>query len=415
MPGPEGTGGGLWVMLGNSVLLALREIRRNLMRALLTVLGIVIGVASVITMVTLGQGATKMVTQQITSLGSNLVMMRPGQRLGPGRDSAGAPNFKLADIELLQSQLPALRSVTPVVTSTVTVVAGSQNWSTSVNGTYASWFSAGNWRLAAGRVFTEEEQHAGKAVCVIGNTIRKKLFEGHSPLGAELRVKSFSCEVVGVLVAKGQAAMGMDQDDVVVLPLLTAQRRLTGSSDIGMIMLSLAESTSVDRVLAQVRALMREQRKLAETQDDNFHLMDPRQLIQMLSGTIGTMTALLGAVAAVSLLVGGIGIMNIMLVSVTERTREIGIRIAIGARESEVLLQFLVEAVALSAWGGLAGIVFGLLTCLALTTAMNMPFLFNPGINLLALGVSAAIGVIFGYLPARRAARLDPIEALRHE
>ncbi len=403
-------------MLLNALLLALRAIRRNLMRSFLTVLGVVIGVAAVITMVTLGNGATRMVSDQISSLGSNLLILRPGQQLGPGRDSAGAANFKLADVEAIETQVPALKAVAPVVGSKVTLVAGNQNWQSQVNGTSNAYFIAGNWQIASGRKFADEEEVAGKAVCIIGATVKKQLFPRGSPLGDELRVKNFTCEVIGVLQGKGQGAMGQDQDDVVLMPVRTAQRRLTGNvNDVSMLMLSLRDGVTADPVMDQIRKLMRERRKLAENADDDFHVMDTKQIAETLSGTIRTMTGMLGAVAAVSLLVGGIGIMNIMLVSVTERTREIGIRLAIGALAHEVLLQFLIEAVALSALGGLIGIVLALFVCLGLTALMHMPFLFNPGINLLAFVFSAAIGIVFGYMPARRAARLDPIVALRFE
>ena len=403
-------------MLLNALLLALRAIRRNLMRSFLTVLGVVIGVAAVITMVTLGNGATRMVSDQISSLGSNLLILRPGQQLGPGRDSAGAANFKLADVEAIQAQVPALKAVAPVVGSKVTLVAGNQNWQSQVNGTSNAYFVAGNWTLAAGRQFEDDEEAAGKAVCIIGATVKKQLFPKGSPIGDELRVKNFSCEIIGVLQGKGQGAMGQDQDDIVLIPVRTAQRRLTGNvNDISMLMLSLRDGVAADPVMEQIRKLMRERRKLSENADDDFNVMDTKQIAETLSGTIRTMTGLLGAVAAVSLLVGGIGIMNIMLVSVTERTREIGIRLAIGALEHEVLLQFLIEAVALSALGGLVGIVLALVVCLGLTTLMHMPFLFNPGINLLAFVFSGAIGIVFGYMPARRAASLDPIVALRFE
>ena len=402
-------------MFLNALLLALREIRRNLLRSFLTVLGIVIGVGAVITMVTLGNGATRMVSDQISSLGSNLLMVMPGQRLGPGRDSAGAPKFKIGDIEAIQQQVNGLKAVAPVVGSPVTLVVGTQNWSSTVNGTSNDYFISGNWKIAAGRQFNDDEERAGKAVCVIGNTVRKELFGAGNPVGSSIRVKTFDCEVIGLLVAKGQGGMGQDQDDTVLMPLRTAQRRLTGTLDIGNIMVSLKDSTNSTVAIAQIRSLLRERRKLAENADDNFNVMDTTQIAETLSGAIGTMTALLGAVAAVSLLVGGIGIMNIMLVSVTERTREIGIRLAIGALENEVLWQFLIEAVVLSAFGGLVGIALAFVACLGLSTLMHMPFLFNPAINLTAFGFSAAIGVIFGYVPARRAARLDPIEALRHE
>jgi putative ABC transport system permease protein len=402
-------------VLLNAFLLALREMRRNLMRSFLTVLGIVIGVAAVVTMVTLGNGATRAVSDQISSLGSNLVMIRSGQRLGPGRDSAGAPVFKRADADALRGQINGLEEVVPVAGTSVTVVAGNNNWSTTVSGTTNGYLKAGNWRIAGGREFLEEEERAGKAVCIIGATVKRELFGARSPLGDEIRVKSFACQVVGLLAAKGQGAMGMDQDDTVLMPLVTVQRRLTGNQDVSSLMVSLRDGTNAQSVMQQIRSLLRERRKLAENEDDNFNVMDTKQIAETLSGTIRTMTGLLGAVAAVSLLVGGIGIMNIMLVSVTERTREIGIRLAIGALEHEVLLQFLIESVVLSACGGLIGIILALLACLALSTLLSMPFLFNTNINLLAFLFSAAIGVLFGYMPARRAARLDPIQALRHE
>ncbi len=366
-------------------------------------------------MVTLGNGATRMVSDQISSLGSNLLMLRPGQQLGPGRNSAGAANFKLADAEAIRQQIPSLKAVAPVVGSRVTLVAAGQNWSSQVNGTTNAYFVAGNWKLAAGRVFEADEEAIGKSACVVGNTVRKQLFGSGSPLGAELRVKNFACEVVGLLAAKGQGAMGQDQDDMVLMPISTMQRRLTGNQDVSTIMLSMRDSANSSQVMEQIRRLMRERRKLADNEDDDFNVMDTKQIAETLSGTVRTMTGLLGAVAAVSLLVGGIGIMNIMLVSVTERTREIGIRLAIGALENEVLLQFLIEAVVLSALGGLVGIALAFLACLALTSLMSMPFLFNPGVNILAFAFSAVIGVVFGYMPARKAASLDPIVALRYE
>jgi len=402
-------------VLLSALLLALREIRRNLMRSFLTVLGIVIGVAAVITMVTLGNGATRMVSDQISSLGSNLLMLRPGQRLGPGRDSAGSPSFRKADVEAIRSQVSSLQVVAPVAGSSVTLVAGNNNWSASINGTTNAYLIAGNWKLAAGREFLDDEERAGKAVCIIGATVKKELFGSRNPLGDEIRVKTFTCQVIGLLASKGQGAMGMDQDDIVLMPISTVQRRLTGTQDIPTMMIALQNGADTPAVMAQIRSLLRERRKLAENEADNFNIMDTRQIAETLSGTIRTMTGLLGAVAAVSLLVGGIGIMNIMLVSVTERTREIGIRLAIGALENEVLLQFLIEAVVLSAFGGLVGIALAFVTCIGLSSLMHMPFLFNPGINLLSFCFSAAIGVVFGYFPARRAAQLDPIDALRHE
>ena len=403
------------MMLWNAVLLALREIRRNLMRSFLTVLGIVIGVSAVITMVTLGNGATRAVSEQIASLGSNLLIIRPGQHLGPGRDSAGAAAFRAADVEALRSQVAGLAAVVPVSSKSVTLVAMSRNWSSGVTGTSRDWFATGKWQVAAGRIFNEAEERAGAAVCVIGDTLRRELFGGQDPVGRQIRVKQFSCEVIGLLASKGQSTMGNDQDDLVVMPLRTVQRRLAGSVDVGSLMISVRDDGAMDAAKEQITWLMRERRHIGPGDNDDFSVMDTRQIAETLSGTTRVMTGLLGAVAAVSLLVGGIGIMNIMLVSVTERTREIGIRLAIGALEREVLLQFLVEAVALASLGGLAGIVLATLASMGGAALMHVPYLFNPGINLLSFGFSAAIGVVFGYVPAQRAARLDPIEALRHE
>ena len=402
-------------MFWSSVLLALRAIRRNLLRSFLTILGIVIGVGAVITMVTLGNGATRAVSDQISSLGSNLIMVRPGQRLGPGRDSAGAPRFKASDAEAIAAQISSINAVAPVANKSVTVVYAARNWSTTVTGSTDAYFTVGNWQLADGRVFTKAEQRAGKAVCVIGATVRKELFGDRPPLGDELRIKNFACEVIGLLQSKGQSAMGMDQDDIIVIPLRTLQRRLTGSQDVNTLMVSAQDSGDTDRIMADLRLLMRERRKIVANEDDNFSILDTRQIAEAMTGTTKVLTMLLGAVAAVSLLVGGIGIMNIMLVSVTERTREIGIRLAIGALEREVLLQFLIEAVALSSLGGVVGITLATLASIGLAKVMQVPYVFDPGINLLSFLFSAAIGVIFGYFPARRAARLDPIDALRHE
>jgi putative ABC transport system permease protein len=332
-------------MLWNTLLLALRAIRRNLMRSFLTILGIVIGVAAVITMVTLGNGATKSVSDQISSMGSNLLMVIPGQRFGPG--SEGAPNFKSADVEAIRNQITGAESVAPIVNKTVTAVNQAKNWSTVVSGSNNDYFQTGNWQLASGRIFSETEERAGKAVCVLGESVREKLFGRQNPVGSEIRIKQFACEVVGLLKAKGQSAMGSDQDDTVIMPLRTVQRRLSGSQDISRLSISVKEGASIDAVKKQLTLLMRERRSIGENEEDDFRVMDTRQLAETLTSTTKILTMLLGAVAAVSLLVGGIGIMNIMLVSVTERTREIGIRLAIGALEREVLLQFLIEAVVL--------------------------------------------------------------------
>ena len=400
-------------MLWNTLLLSLRAITRNVLRSFLTILGVVIGVAAVITMVTLGKGATRSVSDQISSMGSNLLMLRPGQRFGPGADVA--PNFKLADVEAIRAQITTIDAVAPVASLSVTAVYQARNWSTMVTGSTNDHFRAGNWEIVSGRDFTETEERSGRAVCVIGESVRANLFGSQNPVGSDIRIKQFSCEVVGLLKAKGQSAMGSDQDDTVVMPLRTVQRRLTGSQDVSRLTVSVREGASIDAAKEQLVLLMRERRNIAENEDDNFRVMDTRQIAETLTGTTRILTMLLGAVAAVSLLVGGIGIMNIMLVSVTERTREIGIRLAIGALEHEVLLQFLIEAVVLSSLGGAIGIALATAASMALAGVMNVPYLFDPAINLLSFVFSAAIGVIFGYFPARRAARLDPIEALRHE
>ena len=402
-------------MLWNTLLLALREIRRNLTRSFLTVLGILIGVAAVITMVTLGNGATVAVSAQISSLGSNLLMVRPGQRLGASRDTAGASAFKLADASAIESEVSQLNSVAQVVSRTVTVVHLASNWSTSVVGSSNAYFSVGNWKIVDGRIFSDAELQTGKTVCVLGETTSNKLFGSENPVGGTIRIKQFSCEVIGLLAAKGQSSMGRDQDDTIVMPLRTVQRRLTGNQDVGMLLVSVQDGASTSQAKQQIEVLMRERRRIAANQEDDFNVLDTREIAEMLSSTTRVLTLLLGAVAAVSLLVGGVGIMNIMLVSVTERTREIGIRLAVGALEREVLLQFLIEAVVLSSIGGLLGMMLATVASIVLANLLAVPYVFGLQINLLAFLFSAAIGVIFGYFPARRAAHMDPIEALRHE
>ena len=400
-------------MLFNTLLLALRSIRRNLMRSFLTILGIVIGVSAVITMVTLGNGATMAVQNQISGLGTNLLQVRPGQRMGPG--SGGAPSFKDVDADAIAQQIGGIQAVAPEGRTGGTVVAGGRNWTTSIIGSTNAWLETGNWVVRLGREFTDDELRAGAAVCLIGETLRRELLGNGDAVGGQLRVRQMSCEIIGVLGSKGQGAFGNDQDEVVLLPLKTLQRRVTGSTRVQTLLVSMQDGSDPDRVKASLTQLLRERRKLADADEDNFNVLDTKQLADTLSGTTKVMTMLLGAVAAVSLLVGGIGIMNIMLVSVTERTREIGVRLAIGALEHEVLLQFLIEAVVLSSFGGLVGIVLATAASVGLSSLMELPYTFQWGINVLSFVFSAAIGVVFGYVPARRAARLDPIEALRHE
>jgi len=401
-------------MLANALLLALRELRRNVMRSFLTMLGIIIGVASVIILVTLGGGASKQVTEQISSLGSNLVMIVPGKRMGPGQSSGSAP-FKLADAEAIEREIPSLQAVAPAASSAMPAIYANENWSTTITGSTDQYFTVSNRLIAEGRAFTQAESRSGVAVCVIGETVRNKLFGGLDPIGSRIRLKTLSCEVIGLLQPKGQSTMGQDQDDIIIVPLRTFQRRIAGNEDVSIIQVSVKDGVSTDMIKTELGRLMRVRRHLSSTEDDNFNVMDMKEISTMLSSTTHVLTGLLGAVAAVSLLVGGIGIMNIMLVSVTERTREIGTRLAIGALEWEVLLQFLVEAVVLASFGGLVGITFALTVSYGLAGLLNIPFVFNAPIVFVAFLFSGAIGVVFGYFPARKAARLDPIEALRHE
>jgi len=402
-------------MLGTTLILAFREIQRHLLRSFLTTLGIVIGVAAVITMVTLGNGATAAVKKQISSLGSNILSVRPGQRMGPGSEGEAPPPFKNEDLDAIRDQVAGVRAVAGQAQTTVTAVRNAQNWSTTVNGTTNDFLEAQQWMLASGRRFTDAEEQAGKSVCIIGNTVRANLFQGVDPIGQRLRVKDVSCTVIGLLATRGQGGFGNDQDDTIIMPLKMVQRRFTGNRDLRSIMVAVDDDYDTTVVQSALTSLLRERRHLTDDQPDNFSIFDTRQISEAISGSTKIMTGLLGAVAAVSLVVGGIGIMNIMLVSVTERTREIGIRLAIGALANEVLLQFLVEAVVLSSLGGILGVVLALIATVSLAPVMGVPFLFDPFINLVSFAFSALIGVVFGYFPARRAAALNPIDALRHE
>jgi len=402
-------------MLWNTILLALRELKRNVMRSILTILGIVIGVGAVITMVTIGGGATAQVKEQIASMGSNMLMVTPGKRIGPIQSSTNIVLFKVNDGEAILRDVSAIAAVAPVSSKSIQAVFGNQNWSTEVTGSDNHYFRVTNRLIRSGRQFSDSELRSGAAVCIVGETVRKKLFGGQESLGGNIRLEKLSCQVIGILEAKGQNTMGMDQDDIVVIPLRTYQRRISGNQDVAMFQVSVQQGASTDKAQRDIRLLMRERRHLSPSDDDNFNVMDMKEIVRILTGTTQLLTGLLSAVAAVSLLVGGIGIMNIMLVSVTERTREIGIRLAIGALESEVLMQFLVEAVVLSSFGGLIGIVLALTASVWLASMLRVPFVFNTGIVVIAFLFSTMVGVIFGYFPALKAARLDTIEALRHE
>lgn len=403
-------------MFGNAIVLALREIRRNVLRSTLTILGIVIGVGAVITMVTIGEGATAQVQADIQKLGSNLLQVFRGQGFGGGGGARSAsPPFSMADVEAIKNEIGGVRTVAPTSNSNAQAIYGNANWSTGVTGTDDQYISVRDWPLDSGRNFSDSEMRAGAAVCILGATVQRELFSREDPLGTSIRLGKLSCQVIGTLSSKGQSGFGQDQDDLVIVPLRTLQRRMTGNSDVSSIMVSARDGVSTEKVQADIERLLRERRKLRPGVDDDFNVRDLKEISSAMTATTRVLTSLLAAVAAVSLLVGGVGIMNIMLVSVTERTREIGTRLAVGAMARDVLLQFLVEAVTLAAFGGVIGIILGLSAGAVATHLFNVPFVLNYGIVLLSFAFSAAVGIVFGYFPAQRAAQLDPIEALRHE
>jgi len=399
-------------MMMNALMLALREIRNNLLRAGLTTLGIVIGVAAVIAMVTLGNGATQSVTGQIASMGRNLLFIAPGARRGP---LTNATTFEESDADAVAREIPGLAAVAPSVQRSAVALLGTRNRPTQLVGTTNPFFIARDWAVAEGREFSLSEIKGGKAVCLLGETVRLDLFGDSDPIGQRIRMDKVACDVIGVLAVKGKSNFGSDQDDMVIMPLHAVQRRFAGNNAVGVIWLSVADAANIPRVKTQITDMLRVRRHISPGAADDFSVNDMQEISNMVASTTGILTAFLSAVAAVSLLVGGIGIMNIMLVSVTERTREIGIRLAIGARARDVLLQFLVEAVVMSASGGIVGIILGLLGAYGLSRALDLPFIFQPGIVIIAVLFAAGGGVAFGFFPARRAAQLDPIEALRHE
>lgn len=401
-------------MLGLTFLMALREIRRNALRSFLTMLGVVIGVGAVIAMVTIGEGATAKVQADVGALGENLLILMPGaERRGPIR-SASTP-FDEADITALRREIRGLEAVSGAVTKSSVVIYGNDNWSTQITGTDTDYLSIRGYALASGREFSEAELARGSPVCLLGSTVQEALFGTSDSTGQRVRVGRISCTVVGRLASKGAAAMGPDQDDLVLMPLRAVQRRLIGNTDVSSIFAQVSDQQTTSQVKQRIEELMRERRRIPAGATDDFNVRDLQEIAQTMSSVTAALTGLLGGIAAVSLLVGGIGIMNIMLVSVTERTREIGTRLAIGALAREVLLQFLVEAIVLSTLGGIIGILFGLGLSLLATHLLGLPFVVSVGIVVAAFTFSALVGVIFGFLPARKAARLNPIEALRHE
>jgi putative ABC transport system permease protein len=384
-------------MLWETVRLALLSVRRNVLRSFLTLLGIVIGVAAVIAMITIGSGTTEKVRTDISKLGSNLLVVRAARP-----DRSGSTSFT-------PKQLAAAAQ------KQVRVVYAAENIAAEVTGTDTDYFIARDWDVALGRVFTESEVRGGAGVCLIGETVRSQFFGAGDPLGQAIRVNRSSCKVIGVLESKGTSGFGQDQDNVVMMPLIGFQRRISGDRDVDSIYVAAADGVPTSTVQSDIETILRDTRRIAPGADDNFEIRDMTQIADAMTSATTTMTGMLGAVAGVSLLVGGIGIMNIMLVSVTERTREIGIRLAIGAHERHILVQFLVEATVLSLLGGLIGIALGLSLAGAASAALAIPFAPSLAVILLAVGFSALIGMVFGFFPALRGARLDPIEALRHE
>ncbi|MCT7469415.1 ABC transporter permease [Aliarcobacter cryaerophilus] len=403
-------------MLLNALLIAIKEIRRNILRSILTILGIVIGVASVIAMVMIGDGTTANVTANIEKLGSNMLNVRVGQeKRGAPRDDNSAKPFKIEDITAIKNEVANLKGVTAENSSMANVVFGNKSNSSLIVGTTNDYFIIKDWEVEQGRIFEEGELSSGKSVCILGTTVVKNLFGDENPIGATIRIKNFPCSVIGVLASKGASSFGRDQDEVVITPLKMYQRKIQGNLDVSTIIVSVMEEKYIEDAKAQIISLMQDRRAVKLGEADNFHIRDMKDILNTMTSTTKMLTYLLGSIAAISLLVGGIGIMNIMLVSVTERTREIGIRLAIGAMQSEVLLQFLIEAIVLSTWGGIIGIFLGLGVGYGVVQIFELPYIINTQIILISFIFSTLIGVIFGYFPARKAARLNPIDALRYE
>lgn len=405
-------------MIWNAFVIAFRQISRNFLRSILTMLGIIIGVASVVSMVNFGKATTLNITKNISALGSNLLIVMPSRALDSRGVSVGKKQFSQKEVDFLRSRLQAdIAYLSPLSSSSALVQYGSKNVTTTINGVGGEYLKATNSQVLEGREFEDDEFRFINRVCLIGESVRKELYKDQNPLGSNLKVGNFICEVVGVLKPKGQGAM-QDQDDVVLVPLKTFNSQINSNAslnNIKRIFISLKDGVDSTSVASKISESLREVRNVQGGQKDPFEVMDTKEILKTISSTTQMMTIFITAIAGISLLVGGIGIMNIMLVSVTERTKEIGIRIAIGATGGEVLLQFLVEAVVLSFLGGILGVVFAVGVSVGLIRYFEMPFVFDLQIVFYALAFSVFIGILFGYLPARRASRLNPIDALRHE
>ncbi|MFZ1680708.1 MAG: ABC transporter permease [Rhizobiaceae bacterium] len=402
-------------MFYETVALAFLSVRRNAMRSFLTLLGIVIGVAAVIAMITIGAGTTTKVRQDIGRLGSNLLIVRPGSPPTPGSAGSPARTFDERDVRALKNGLDNVKAVAAQSQRSARIVYGTESLTAQVVGGDGDYLASRDWAVVEGRAFTETDVRAGLAVCVIGQTVRTQFFGNADPVGATIRIGKVPCRVAGLLEAKGTSSFGQDQDAVVMMPITAFQRRVAGSNDIDTIYIAANENAVTADIQVNAEDILRETRRIRFGSEDDFNVRDMTQIVEAMASTTKVMSGMLGAVAAVSLLVGGIGIMNIMLVSVTERTREIGIRLAIGAQERHILVQFLVEATVLSALGGLAGVGLGLLLSWGASELTGIPFQPDLSIIAFAVGFSALIGMVFGFFPALRGARLDPIDALRHE
>ncbi|HVZ23901.1 MAG TPA: ABC transporter permease [Vicinamibacterales bacterium] len=401
-----------------TLVIAVKALRRNAMRTALTALGMIIGVAAVIVMVAIGTGASQSIEKQIQNAGSNIVMVNAGSGFaGPVRQGQGAVTTLTAqDAEAIKAQVAGVRWVSPTANTRTQIVAASGNWSTSVQGASEDLPSIRAWPMQFGSFFTAEDVAASAKVAVLGSVVRDQLFgAGADPTGETIRINNQPFRVAGVLSSKGQAAMGPDQDDTVIVPYTTVQKRLLGITHVTGILVSAADGVSLESVSEQIRGVLRTRHHIQPGDDDDFMVRTQEEMATVLTSTTTTMTYLLAGIAAVSLVVGGIGIMNIMLVSVTERTREIGLRLSVGARDIDVLTQFLVESIVLSVAGGLVGILLGVGAAFGVSRVMQWTTVVTPQSVLLSFGVAAATGVFFGFYPARKAAALDPIDALRYE
>jgi putative ABC transport system permease protein len=403
--------------IGSTVNVALRALRRNKLRSFLTALGIIIGVAAVIAMVGIGNGAKAQVEAQIASLGENVILIFSGSTTSSGiRTGWGnAGTLKIEDAEAIRREVPGVIAVSEEIRSTTQVAAGNQNWLTQVLGESADYLDIRQWQLADGASFTPQDVRSANKVCVIGRTTATQVFGNDDPVGQVLRIKNVPFVVTGVLTPKGLSAQGSDQDDVVIMPYTSAMKRVIGGTTLRSINVQVGDAHSLPAAQQQIISLLRQRHNIRAGKDDDFTVRGQQEIADMATAQSKTMTVLLGAIAGVSLIVGGIGIMNIMLVSVTERTREIGVRLAVGAHGRDILSQFLIEAVALSSVGGIIGIAFGVGASKVLSVYQNWPTLISLSSIIVSFLFSAAVGIFFGFYPARKAAALDPIEALRYE